>query len=205
MLVTEPMECGRLLGIVSEAVGGGVGLVQLRDRGLQPDELAETALAVKAAVGDALLLVNGDTRGATLCGADGVHLPEAGPAPAAIRGAAGREILVGRSVHSVKAALLAAAEGVDYIVAGTIFASASHPDRAGTGIGFLREVCGAVTVPVLAIGGITPEHVAECIEAGAAGVAVISGILHAPDPREAAARYRAELAKAAREYDGTGS
>ncbi len=101
--------------------------------------------------------------------------------------------LVGQSVHSVSEALVSAQSGYEYLVAGTIFASQSHPDGQAQGLDYLRDVCAAVTIPVVAIGGITPDRVAGCIEAGAAGVAVLSPIMRADDPQLIAQDYRQAL------------
>jgi thiazole tautomerase (transcriptional regulator TenI) len=85
------------------------------------------------------------------------------------------------------------AEECNYLLVGTMFASASHPDKPPEGLALLRALREAVSLPLIAIGGITPERVGECIEAGAQGVAVISGIADAPDPRVAAQQYRKAL------------
>lgn len=119
-----------------------------------------------------------------------------------ILGAAGR---LGVSVHAREEALAAAAEGTDWIFAGTIFATPSHPHRPGRGPAFVAEVTAvAPGVPVLAIGGVTPERVAEVTAAGAWGVAVIRGVWDAPDPQEAVGRYLHALAGAA-EGGGAGN
>ena len=81
--------------------------------------------------------------------------------------------LLGRSVHSVEAARQAAREGADYLLFGPVFPTASHPGRPATGLAALREVAGAVEVPVLAIGGVDAERARACREAGAAGFAAI--------------------------------
>lgn len=138
----------------------------------------------------ALLLEN---VGTVFRGAHGVHLPEERLTVEATRRVLSPEDLVGRSVHSVDAAREAAAQGADYLVAGTIFASQSHPDREPTGLGFLRDVCAAANLPVLAIGGVTPQNLELCLEAGAAGVAVLSPIMRATDPQAAAQAYRGAL------------
>ena len=143
--------------------------------------------------GRALLLVNGEPEIARGIGADGVHLPETGYSVEAVRRLLGADALVGRSVHSVESARRAADEGADYLVAGTIFASGSHPDQPGAGLEYLRAVCAAVPLPVIAIGGITPQRVKECRAAGAAGVAVLSPVMRADDPRAAAQAFRREL------------
>lgn len=194
MLVTEPST--RLGEIVAEAVAGGVNVVQLRDKDGAPDCLHETATLLRGLTeGRALLVINGHPGVAHSVGADGLHLPERGPSVGEARAIVGEGALVGRSVHSVEAARRAADEGADYLIAGTIFASSSHPGQMPAGLDFLRDVCAAVRpLPVLAIGGVTPESVPCCLRAGASGVAVLSPILRADDPRAAARRYRGACA-----------
>lgn len=104
--------------------------------------------------------------------AAGVHLPERDISPRDARTVLG-ERLIGRSVHSVEAAVTAERDGADYVVFGPVWPSASHPDVASVGVGALAEVARAVRIPVLAIGGITEERIAECHRAGAAGYAAI--------------------------------
>lgn len=193
MLVTEPS--ARLPEIVAGAVAGGVNVVQLRDRDGAPDCLHETATALRFVTqGRALLLINGDPGVAASIGADGLHLPERGLSVREARAMVGPRGLVGRSIHSVESAERAANEGTDYLIAGTIFASGSHPGETPRGLDFLRDVCAAVhPTPVLAIGGVTPERAADCLGAGAAGVAVLSPLMRATDPRAAARRYREEM------------
>jgi thiazole tautomerase (transcriptional regulator TenI) len=193
MLVTEPMEQERLTAIVRQAAEGGVNMVQLRDKTQTPSELTSTAAVLKRTLPETLILVNGCPTAARGARVGGVHLPEEGVQTKEARAAVGAYRLVGRSVHSVEAAQKAAGEGADYLIAGTIFASRSHPDLPPAGLEFLREVCAAVTIPVLAIGGITPENAPDCLRAGAAGIAVLSAILSAADPRAAAQRYRQSL------------
>lgn len=193
MLVTEPMERARLIDIVCRAAAGGVNMVQVRDKTLPPEELAVTAALLKRRLPEIQVLVNSGPAAAQIGESDGIHLPEQGRTIAAARGLTGPRRLIGRSVHSAAAAQKAAAEGADYLIAGTIFASRSHPDIEPAGLEFLRAVCAAARVPVLAIGGITPENAADCLQAGAAGVAVLSAILYANDPEGAARRYRHSL------------
>ena len=104
---------------------------------------------------------------------------------------------IGASVHSLEKAMLAQALGADYLIVGTIFSSGSHPDISPKGTGFLSEVCRNVKIPVIAIGGITPENCAECISCGASGVAVLSGIFDAPNIEIAASQFRNALDLAA--------
>jgi thiamine biosynthesis protein ThiS len=98
--------------------------------------------------------------------------------------------LIGVSIHDRAEAERTIAEGADFLVAGNVFASTSHPGRPGRGLDWLREIAG-LGCPVLAIGGITPERVGEVRDAGAWGVAAIAAIWDAPDPGSAAAALRA--------------
>jgi len=107
-------------------------------------------------------------------GAYGVHLPETDIPVTEARRLLGADRLIGRSVHSVDSARAAAQAGADYLVFGPIYETASHPGHEPVGIESLREVCAAVKVPVLAIGGVDGARVKECAEAGAAGYAAIS-------------------------------
>jgi thiamine-phosphate pyrophosphorylase len=109
---------------------------------------------------------------ALAAGATGVNLPENDIPVAAARALMG-ERLVGRSVHSLESALRAESEGADYVIFGPVWVSASHPSLAPAGIAALAEVAHALRIPVLAIGGVTEERIAECHAAGAAGYAAI--------------------------------
>jgi thiamine-phosphate pyrophosphorylase len=109
---------------------------------------------------------------ALAAGAAGVNLPERDIGVPDARKLIG-EGLVGRSVHSPERALEAEREGADFVIFGPVFSSASHPHGPPAGLPALSEVAHAVRVPVVAIGGITEERIAECIAAGAAGYAAI--------------------------------
>jgi thiamine-phosphate pyrophosphorylase len=172
---------------VAQAVEGGADLVQLREKDLPAAEILALAEKLRAAIrGRALFLVNDRLDVALACAADGVHLPERGLSVAAARRLGGEEFVIGRSVHSVAEAVRAQEEGADYVQVGTIFASRSHPGQAPAGLGLLEAVAAAVRIPILAVGGITAANVGEAMAAGASGAAVISAILTAPSPREAA-------------------
>ncbi len=194
MLVTEPMQRGRLTEAVESATAGGVNVVQIRGKIMKRRELVDAAVLLRGCIGDSILLVNGDSGAAVEAGADGVHLPKHGAQVEAVRAVVGADRLIGRSVHSVEAAVRAAEEGADYLVAGTIFASRSHPDTVPAGTGLIRAITAVVGVPVIAIGGVTPENAGDCLAAGASGIAVLGGILHADDARVAARRYWDRLA-----------
>ncbi len=192
MLVTEPSP--RLPQIAGEAVGGGVNVVHLRDKRVTAHGLRLTFKGLGQSLrGGTIVIVNADWQRAVGFGARHIHLPEHSVPIGVVRHHLGTGALVGKSIHSVEAAQKAALQGADYIIAGTVFASQSHPDIEPMGLDFLRDVCAAVSVPVLAIGGVAPENMGACIEAGAAGVAVLSPIMRAADPKAVAQSYRAAL------------
>jgi thiamine-phosphate pyrophosphorylase len=139
-------------------------------------------LSEAAAPRGARVLVNDRVDVARLCPVDGVHLPEEGlPIPIA-RDLLGPEALIGQSVHSRAAARAAADRGADYVILGPIWETTSHPGRAPLGP---AAVDATLPIPVIAIGGITPERARICREAGAWGVAAISALWRASDPGSA--------------------
>jgi thiamine-phosphate diphosphorylase len=163
-----------LLTQIRHAVEAGVDLIQLRERDLEGRPLA-------ALVRDALAIVRGTATRvivndrvdvALACGAHGVHLRGDSIPVAAVRSIAPPSFLIGRSVHSVRD--LGGSDGADYVIAGTVFASASKSaGRELLGPDRLAEIVRAAPVPVLAIGGVTRDTVAQVAAAGASGIAGI--------------------------------
>ena len=161
-------------------------MVQLREKDLPTRELLALAVALRETIGDrASLTINGRADVAFAASADGVHLPADGLPTDGARAALGRSFIIGRSVHRVDEAERAATEDVDYLELGTIFPSRSHPGGPVLGLGVLRSLT-SVSLPILAIGGIDAANAGAVIAAGAGGVAVISTILRAPEPGNAA-------------------
>jgi thiamine-phosphate pyrophosphorylase len=185
VLVTDRRQARRpLVEIVSAAIVAGCRWISLREKDLPEDEqalLARRLLPVVRAAG-ARLLVHGDAALARLAGADGVHL-SAGADAAAARARLGRDKLIGISIHSVGEAAAIMAAHVDYALAGPAFETASKPGY-GPEIGRkgLAEIARTAPVPVLAIGGVNALRAPELIAAGAAGVAVMGGVMRAADP-----------------------
>lgn len=158
---------------VVHAAGPRVAIL-LRDGSLSPPELrhwAERILPICRAA-TSLLLVHGHPEVADAVGADGVHLPEHGPTAAEARRVVGLKSLVGVSRHDP--ARLREPAGADYATLSPIFATADK--GAPLGIRVLAEACRAAALPVVALGGITPERAAECRGAGAAAVAAIRSV-----------------------------
>jgi thiamine-phosphate diphosphorylase len=125
------------------------------------------------------VLINDRADVALAAGAHGVHLPSHGLPVAAVRGLADHWI-VGRSMHDGDN--VSASGGADYLLFGTVFPSLSKPGQAAAGIEALQRAVGASPVPVIAIGGITPDRARQCLESGAVGVAAIG--LFLPEGRE---------------------
>jgi thiamine-phosphate pyrophosphorylase len=176
-----PVARARLSELARHAVNAGVDLIQIRERDLQTAQLVDIAgdLADIARGSPTRVLVNDRLDVALACRASGVHLRSDSIPPAAVRSETGSRLLIGRSVHQLDEAV-EHAPAVDYLIAGTVFPSASKPaSDCLLGEGGLRQMSHAVNVPVLAIGGVTVERVARIAVAGASGVAGIGLFLTA--------------------------
>lgn len=187
MLVTDRTRTrGRELAtLVAQAVRGGVRLVQVREKDLRDDELREVVQRIRAAAAGAqvTLLVNGSARVARTLHT-GLHLPAAAPP---LAGPGRVPLPYGRSVHDDGELRAALDDGVDYVVCGTIFPSASKPGRAAGGLALVERVCRqAAPRPVFAIGGVSVTRIPALLHAGAYGVAVCGAILSDNDPRRVA-------------------
>lgn len=187
---------------VLAAHGEGIAL-HLRAHGLETRELFHLALelAFASAPAGARLLVNDRVDIALAAGADGVQLGRRSLPVDAARELLGADAWIGYSAHAAGEAESAAERGADFVLVGTIYASASHPERTPGGLGRLERTARRVDVPVIAIGGVTPSRVSEAVMAGARGVAVLSGVWDADDPVAAAGRYLEELAGGADDGD----
>jgi thiamine-phosphate diphosphorylase len=178
------------------AVSGGVGVVHIREPGLDKHQLESLSAATRKALSStrAMLIINVSTEGALELSAHGFHFPERlQPEIGQFRARSGAETVIGTSVHSLDSARNAERLGADYVVAGHVFETGSKPGSSGRGLEFIERVSRYVSIPVIAIGGITPERVRPVIDAGAYGVAIMSGILGANDPEGAASRIQEEL------------
>ena len=152
------------------------------------------ACSILEVIGEkAKLVVNERADVALAAGSQGVHLGEEGLPVRSARKILGDGPLIGRSVHSIEAAVQADSDGADYLIVGTMYASRSHPGEQPAGPELLRNISGKCQLPLIGIGGVTPDNAVELIEAGASGVAVITNILAADDPRAAAERLKAIL------------
>ncbi len=147
------------------------------------------ALGEPARTLGALLLVNDRVDLALSLDLDGAHLGRRSLPPGVARHLLGEGRMLGLSVHGPKAAREGAAAGVDFLVGGTIFSTRSHPDREPGGLDHLNAMVAATSLPLLAIGGMTPDRIPDVLSAGAHGVAVRGGIWEAADPGAAVRVY----------------
>lgn len=170
-------------------------MVQLREKASPPEEivrLGRELLAVTRRYG-ALLIVNDHPAVAQEIGADGVHVGREDPSIGEARSLLGPQAIIGASCYGEAARAVAAEEaGADYVAFGTPFPSPTKAKRTDISLGIFQEVKQRVKVPVFAIGGITVGNARQVIEAGADGIAVVSGVFGTPDV-EAAARALAML------------
>lgn len=170
---------------------GGPIVLHLRGPHATGRRLVELAGALRdpAATFGAKLLVNDRVDVALCLGLDGAHLGHRSLPPAQARGLLGPDRLVGASVHGVKEAVEAARGGADFLFVGALWATPSHPDAKPAGPRLIRDVGATVSVPLLGIGGVTPERVPAILEAGGHGAAVISGVWNAPSSGDAVQAY----------------
>ena len=199
LVVTDRHGADRPLSeTVRAAVAGGARFVWLRDRDLGRDarrDLARDLLAILAPV-CGRLVVGGDADLAAEVGAQGVHLPGSAGIDGirAARQTLGAAALIGFSAHSLAEIASAEAAGADYATLSPIFPTASKPGYGpALGLDALRAAADH-RLPVFALGGIEADNARACRKAGAAGVAVMGGVMRGPDPWSAAARFLASLA-----------
>lgn len=184
-----------LIPAVAAALRGGARVVQYRDKGTDAQRRTEEAAALVAlcAAHDAQLIVNDDVELAAAVGAAGVHLGRDDPQLHAARRRLGVAAIIGVSCYNqLTRAEAAAAQGADYVAFGRFFPSRTKPDAVAATPELLSAARRALALPLVAIGGITPDNGAQLLAAGADLLAVIHGVFGQPDI-EAAARRFAEL------------
>ena len=200
-MITEPTgQAVRMLAQIRAGIHGGVTHVLLRRPNDPARDLYRVATTISAAWSEGApwrLLVHERIDVAVAAGAQGAHLRldslPVGPARALL----GSGRMLGYSVHTRDETTAAVRRGADYVLFGHVFSTASHPGQPGRGLDALREaVAAAAGIPVVAVGGITPQNVDDVLSAGASGVAVIRAISGASDAEAAARALREALDRA---------
>jgi thiamine-phosphate pyrophosphorylase len=167
--------------VVEQMVQGGVDLIQLRGKGKSLDELADYAALLHelTARSSTPLIVNDHAQIASQIPVEGVHVGQDDDSIEVARRKAGREIVVGKSTHSLEQALAAQREGADYIGFGPIFATPTKPDYPPIGLADIRRLHAEVGLPIFCIGGINIDNLQSVIDAGAKRVVMVSALLKA--------------------------
>ena len=194
------------LALLSACLGGARWFC-LREKDAPPREQLDLyrRAARRTEAFRARLFLTGRADLARAAHADGLHLPESEITVADARLSLGFHTPMGRSVHDLEGAQNAAAQGANYLLFGSVWPTPSHPNQSGAGLDVLRAVCASVSVPVFAIGGVDVANAPRCLEAGAAGVALISGIWDAPDVTARVREIRAALGEKDEPLHGHGA
>lgn len=184
--------CNSIADQMEDAIKAGATFVQLREKQLDFAAFLELAKAIKV-VTDLYAIpfvINDNIEVALACGADGVHVGQHDLAAGDVRKRIGEDKILGVSVQTVEQAVLAERCGADYLGVGAVFSTSTKQDADAVSFATLREICAAVAIPVVAIGGISKENVLALSGSGVDGIAVVSAIFAQPDIAIAAAELR---------------
>jgi len=194
--------------VVTAALAGGATVVQLRDKERTGATLVRVGHHLRALTRarGGLLIVNDRVDVALAIDADGAHVGQDDLPAREARRVLGPDRLLGVSARTVEEAVRAAGEGADYIGFGPVFPTTTKGEAGPPrGLEDLRRACRAVAVPIVAIGGITPDNVGDVLVAGAAGVAVIAAVVTAPDIAAATRTLREAIRDACRADGAAGA
>jgi thiamine-phosphate pyrophosphorylase len=181
--------------ILAAVIDGGARMVQLREKAWPSGRLLPLAkrLRERTRAAGVTFIVNDRVDLALAVGADGVHVGQEDLPATIARALVGPDMLVGVSTHSVGQARVAQEDGADYVAVGSMYPTATKPDFELVGPDLVRNVRPHVRVPLVGIGGVTPDNAGDVIRAGADGVAVISAVCAADDPAAATRRFLAAI------------
>ncbi|MBT9777851.1 thiamine phosphate synthase [Clostridium sp. MCC353] len=173
---------------VEAALQGGVTMVQLREKELGDGDFLEEAVKMRSLTKayHVPLIINDSIKIALACDADGVHVGQGDMEAGKARSLIGPDKILGVTAKTVEQAVLAEKNGADYLGVGAVFGSKTKKDAVPMTVERLKAIAGAVSIPIVAIGGISGENVLELKGSGIAGAAVVSGIFAAGDIRAAA-------------------
>lgn len=183
---------------VEQAILGGATCIQLREKAVDEGELINIAKKLIEVCHryNVPFIINDDYEAALKCGADGVHVGIEDAPVAEIRRIAGKNFIIGATAKTIEQARLAESSGADYLGVGAVFPSPTKKNALRITPELLKEICGSVSIPAVAIGGITAENVKAIAGCGQSGIAVVSALFGAEDVR-AAAEKLTEASKAA--------
>lgn len=180
---------------VEEALQGGVTCLQLREKQLSGRELLEEALKIQSLCTQyhVPFIINDDVQLAKRIGADGVHVGQEDMDVRMARAELGADKIIGVSAKTVRQAQIAQQQGADYLGVGAVFATETKQDAVSISHEQLRAVCGAVSIPAVAIGGVTKDNLTELSGSGISGIAAVSAVFAQPDIRKAAEELKEKI------------
>ena len=184
---------GRTLAeVVRESLEGGVTFLQLREKDLDDEHFYEEAVELQAMAAEygVPFVVNDNVDIALRMDADGVHVGQSDMEAGDVRALLGPDKVLGVSAQTVEQAVLAEKRGADYLGVGAVFPTGSKDDAEDVSYETLKAICDAVSIPVVAIGGITLENTPQLAKSGICGIAVISAIYAQKDIKDAAAQLK---------------
>ena len=178
--------------VVKESLDGGVTFLQLREKNLDDKHFLEEAVELQELCKQYKVpfIVNDNVDIALKMNADGVHVGQSDMQAADVRAKLGPDKIIGVSAQTVEQAVLAQQRGADYLGVGAVFPTGSKADADDVSFETLKAICEAVTIPVVAIGGITQENLEQLKGSGICGIAVISAIYAQSDIKEASSKLK---------------
>lgn len=176
-----------LYSVVEKALKGGATFMQLREKNLEDEQFLKEAVEIKGLCAQygVPFVINDNVDIAVSMDADGVHVGQSDMEAGDVRAKIGPDKILGVSAHTVEQAKLAEAQGADYLGVGAVFPTGSKDDADEVRYETLKEICQAVNIPVIAIGGITVDNTPQLAGSGICGIAVISAIFGQQDIEEA--------------------
>ena len=195
LVTEESVPLDTLLDTIQKAVAGGVDVVQLREKNSDGKIFYEKALAVKQLLHNTgvPLIINDRVDVALAIGADGVHLGQSDLPLPAVKKIIPETMIVGISAATLEEALEAEKNGADYIGVGALFSTSSKQDAKVLPEGMFDRICQQVSIPVIAIGGLTAERLQSLSNSSISGAAVVSAIMKAVNPEQAARELKGIL------------
>ncbi|HAB60177.1 MAG TPA: thiamine phosphate synthase [Lachnospiraceae bacterium] len=176
-----------LFNQVEKALRGGATFIQLREKELDEEHFLKEAMVIKELCKryHVPFVINDNVELALKVEADGVHVGQSDMEAGNVRDKLGKDKIIGVSTQTVEQALLAEKQGADYLGVGAVFPTGTKLDAVEVGYDRLQEICNAVHIPVVAIGGITRENIIQLKGSGVSGIAVVSAIFASKDIEEA--------------------
>ncbi|MBT2614428.1 MULTISPECIES: thiamine phosphate synthase [unclassified Bacillus (in: firmicutes)] len=187
LVTEESIAIEELTKIIAESVSGGVSIVQLREKNNSSLSFYEKSSALKQLLNELSipLIINDRVDIALAVGADGIHIGQDDLPLPVVKKMVPEDMIVGVSVSTLEEALEAERNGADYIGVGSVFPTKTKQDATLMALENLGEICRSVSIPAVAIGGITADNISALSDIGLSGTAVVSAIMNADNPKTA--------------------